>query len=131
MRAGDTLNGPHEAWQVAAKLVKAQQETFVVIMLNARNGLIGAHVVAIGTVSSVEVHPRDVFREAVRRNAAGIVVAHNHPTGNVEPSPEDHLLTARLVEAGKVLGIPVVDHLIVGSKRRPSYLSFSERGVMP
>lgn len=106
----------------AARLVRPhmhdEQETFVVICLTVRNTMIGEPIViAIGTAHAVEVHPRDVFREAIRNNAAGIVVAHNHPSGDPSPSPEDRMLTERLVAVGKLVGIPVIDHVVVSSAR--------------
>jgi DNA repair protein RadC len=105
----------------------AEQEHFVVLALNVRNGMIGAEVIAKGTVHSVEVSPRDVFRYAVRTNAAGIVIAHNHPSGDCTPSDEDVALTERLVEVGKTLGIPVVDHVVVCDT---SFCSMSERKLL-
>jgi len=83
--------------------------------------------VARGTLSSVQVVARDVFREAVRRNGAAIVMVHNHPSGDVELSPDDRQLTAKLVAGGKLLGIDVLDHIVVGSD---SYMSFAERGLI-
>jgi DNA repair protein RadC len=96
----------------------AEQETFVALYLTVRNALIGEpRVVAIGTVTGVEVHPRDVFRGAIAANAAGVVVLHNHPSGDPTPSAEDIELTRRLKACGDLLGIPVVDHVIVTADR--------------
>jgi DNA repair protein RadC len=105
----------------------AEQEHFVVIALNVRNGMVGAEVVAKGTAYSVEVSPRDVFRYAVRTNAAGIVIAHNHPSGDPTPSEDDIALTKRLIAVGETLGIPVVDHVVVCDTR---FYSMSEQGVL-
>jgi len=85
-------------------------------------------VVAVGTVNSVDVHPRDVFRDAVRSNAAAIIVAHNHPSGRTDPSVEDHALTAQLVRAGELLGIPVLDHLVLAPNGE--YVSLADRGCL-
>jgi DNA repair protein RadC len=93
-----------------------EQECFWTIAVNVRNELIGYELIALGTAYSVEVHPRDVYRFAVRSNAAGIVVAHNHPSGDPLPSPEDVVLTRRLFDAGQILGIPMVDHVVITSK---------------
>jgi len=87
----------------------------------------GEHVVSVGDLSSSIVHPREVFTEAIRRSAASLIVAHNHPSGDPTPSPEDVSVTRRLVEAGEVLGIDVLDHIVLGDNR---YISLKERGLM-
>lgn len=108
---------------------RMQQETFYLLCLNAQNQRVGrAVLVAKGTVNSVVVHPRDVFRPAVVRNATAVLVAHNHPSGDCKPSKEDRELTGRLQSAGAVLGIPLLDHLIIG--RNGECLSLLEEGVM-
>lgn len=119
------INNPGDAWAHLRGLVAgAQQEIFYVLCLNVRNQLIGEPVeVARGTVCGVEVHPREVFRAAIRASAAGIVLAHNHPSGDPTPSVEDVELTRRLREAGTLLGIPVVDHVVVTAT---SFRSISE-----
>ena len=105
-----------------------EQEAFVVLLLNAKHDVIGRpEVSAVGTVTSVTVHPRDVFRAAVRRNAAAVIVAHCHPSGDVAPSADDLLLTRRLREAGELLGIPLLDHVIVG---RDALRSLAEAGQL-
>jgi DNA repair protein RadC len=91
-----------------------EQEHFIVISLNTKNQIISKDVISIGTVDSASVHPRDVFRNAIRNNATRIIVAHNHPTGQTEPSITDNKLTQLLVDNGKMLMIPVLDHLIIG-----------------
>jgi len=99
----------------------AEQETFVALHLTVRNALVGEpHVVTIGGLTGVEVHPRDVFRAAIEANAAGIVVLHNHPSGDPTPSTEDVELTRRLKACGDLLGIPVVDHVVVTADRHVS-----------
>ena len=103
-----------------------EQECFLALPLDAKNRLIGAVVlVAVGSATTVEVHPRDVFRAAIRRNAASLIVAHTHPSGDCEPSREDLRLTERLKQSGQLLGIPVLDHIIF---RRSEYVSLQERG---
>ena len=105
-----------------------EQEAFLVLCLDAKHRVIGDPVlVALGTATTVEVHPRDVFRAAVRRNACAVIVGHNHPSGDCEPSSEDRMLTRRLQEAGDVLGIPVLDHLVA---TRGRYVSLADRGVI-
>lgn len=116
-----------DAATVIRPLCRKEQETFVVLSLNIRNMLLGAHVIAIGTAFSVEVHPRDVFREAIKRNAAAIVIAHNHPSGDPTPSAADYELTRRLRESGELLGIPVIDHVVVAGA---SYRSLAEMGKL-
>jgi DNA repair protein RadC len=105
---------PADAAAVIRPLCRREQESFVVICLDVRNGMVSASVVAIGTVHGVEIHPRDVFREAIRRNASAIVVGHNHPTGDPTPSTDDLMLTRRLRAVGELLGIPLIDHVVVG-----------------
>ena len=115
---------PAEAAAICRPLCNPEQETFVVLSMSVRNHVLDVSVVAIGTANWVEVHPRDVFRAAIRANAAGIVVAHNHPSGDPTPSPEDDMLTRRLADAGKLLGIPIIDHVVLGDGAR--FASYGE-----
>lgn len=103
-------------------------ESFVVLCLNAKHKVLGVHVVARGQITQVDVHPGAVYQAALLSNAAAIIVSHNHPSGDVEPSPEDLVLTQRLVVAGKVLGVPLLDHLVISGER---YTSFADRGLLP
>ena len=103
---------------------KAASESFLVVLLSANNEVIGVHEAHRGVLTGVDVHPREIFRPAILGGAAAIVVAHNHPSGSAQPSAEDVALTRRLREAGELLGIPVLDHLIVPA-RGPCY-AFSE-----
>jgi DNA repair protein RadC len=89
------------------------REHFVVVSVNVRNQVIAVDVVAIGSVAGVEVHPREIFRAAIRAGAAGVVLAHNHPSGDPTPSAEDVSITKRLRECGALMGIPVLDHVVV------------------
>ncbi len=91
------------------------QERFAVLLLDIKNGLIASQVVTIGTATQTLVHPGEVFREAVRQGATNMIVAHNHPTGNLEPSQEDIDLTVRLLKGANLLSIPLLDHLILGN----------------
>lgn len=123
-RPRPTIGDAADAARVIRALVLPEQETFVVICLDVRNGMVcDGTVVAVGTAHTVDVHPRDVFREAIRRNAAAIVLGHNHPSGDVAPSESDVEITRRLAEVGALVGIPVVDHVIVGD----SHSSIRER----
>ena len=109
------------------RLRYAAKEQFVVILLDAKNKVIGTEVVSEGSLSTSIVHPRDVFQPAILQNAAAIVVAHNHPSGDPTPSSEDRELTQTLLEAGRALCIPVLDHLIIGDG---TYYSFEEDGAL-
>lgn len=104
------------------------QEMFFVILLDARNRLKSIQTVAIGTADAVSVHPREVFSPAVRDKASSVVVAHNHPSGDPTPSPEDRKVTDRLRETGELLGIELIDHIVVGAER---YYSFASEGFYP
>lgn len=108
-------------------LATEPQETFVSLALNARNQVIEETEIARGTLTNCPVHPREVFRALIRANAAACILAHNHPSGNPEPSPDDLSLTRRLVRAGALLGIPVLDHVIIGTG---GHVSLAERGVI-
>jgi DNA repair protein RadC len=100
---------------LASDLMWQQQEQFAVLLLDVKHRLLGSRVISIGTATETLAHPRDIFRDAIRKGATRVIVAHNHPSGNVEPSPEDLALTRQLLHAGQILDIPVLDHLILGS----------------
>ena len=97
------------------------QELFAVLFLNVRNVIVGVHLIGMGSVDSAVAHPREVFKAALLYNASNILVAHNHPSGDVNPSREDDVLTKQLTQAGKILGIPVLDHVIIGDDSFYSY----------
>jgi DNA repair protein RadC len=105
------------------------REHFVVIMIDRKNRLIGINTVSIGSLTASVVHPREVFKAAILSNAAALICGHNHPSGDPQPSSEDRALTERLVEAGKLLGIEVLDHVIVGDGTTASY-SFADQGAL-
>lgn len=102
-----------------------RQEHFVCLYLNTKNQVIHKQTIFIGSLNSSIVHPREVFREALRRSAASIICLHNHPSGDPTPSREDIEVTKRLSECGKLIGIEVLDHIIIGDKR---YVSLKEKG---
>ena len=109
------------------KLNMQCEEVFVILCMDTKNKIVGAFEVSRGTINSSIVHPREVFKRAMMCNAASIIAGHNHPSGIVTPSEEDKNITKRLVEAGVMLGMPVIDHLIVGED---SYYSFKEDGKL-
>lgn len=102
------------------------REHLVVIMLDTRNRVIGINEVSIGTLNSALATPREVFKPAILSNAASIILAHNHPSGDPTPSPEDVRVTRTMVDAGKLLDIEVLDHIVVGDGR---FVSLKERGL--
>ena len=109
------------------RVAHSEKETFYVLLLDSKNKLIREEVVSVGTLTASLVHPREVFCPAVREAAAAIIVAHNHPSGDATPSAEDLEVTARLRKAGELIGIPLLDHVIIGAGR---YVSLAERGRM-
>ena len=109
------------------RLRYAAKEQFVVILLNSKNKVIGTEVVSEGSLSSSIVHPREVYAPAILHHAAAIMVAHNHPSGDPEPSLEDEEVTRMLSRSGKVLGIPMIDHVIIGDG---NYYSFLENEAL-
>ena len=110
-------------------LSDVDREHFVVLLLDQKNKVIGIHTVSIGSLTASVVHPRETFKIAILANCASIIIAHNHPSGDCQPSREDRTLTARLVEAGKLLGISVLDHVIIGDGTS-SYFSFADQGLL-
>ena len=105
------------------RLRYAVKEQFIVILLNGKNKVIGTEVISEGSLSSSIVHPREVYASALLHHAAAIMVAHNHPSGDPKPSDEDREITSLLAQSGKVLGIPLVDHIVIGDG---TYYSFLE-----
>jgi DNA repair protein RadC len=111
------IRGPDDvAAFVGPKLRKEQREHFLVLLLNARHEVMAKETVSVGSLNASIVHPREVFKAAVLASAAAIVLVHNHPSGDPEPSEEDLSITKRLVEAGELLGISVLDHIVVASR---------------
>jgi DNA repair protein RadC len=109
------IDTPELVYELLRELAFAPQEQFVVLILDTKNRLIAQRTISCGTLDETIAHPRDVFRDAVRVNAAGIIVAHNHPSAQTDPSKEDLRLTEQLITCGKTLQIPVLDHMIVGT----------------
>jgi DNA repair protein RadC len=112
---------------IRASIQDKAKEHFKLLLLNTRNRIIGIAAISTGTANASLVHPREVFKAAISHGAASVVLAHNHPSGNPEPSDDDVSLTRRLVEAGRLLGIEVLDHIIVTHK---DSISFKEKGLL-
>jgi len=127
-RAG-TVRQPSEVAELVRRVIgKKPQEYFVVVLLDARQQVIDVLGIAIGSLSAVEVHPRELFREAIRRQAHSVVIAHNHPTGDSSPSEADIDLTQRMVKVGRMTGIPVLDHVVVSPR---NFTSLAAEGLIP
>jgi DNA repair protein RadC len=128
LERGQRLRGPADVHGLyGVRLRHLAQEEFHVLLLDARHRLLRASLVTRGTADTSLVHAREVFREAVREGASGVILVHNHPSGDPRPSPEDRTVTAQLSRAGSVVGIPVLDHVIVGDGR---YVSMAEEGTL-
>lgn len=124
---------PHHAARFAFEslnLGALTAEVFVVVSLDTKNQIVGVNIPFRGTLNTSIVHPRDVYQAALLNNANSIIVMHNHPSGDPTPSNEDIDITKRLIEAGNILGIPLLDHIIVGnSDSKVAYISLKERGA--
>ncbi len=133
--------------QSAVKVIKAsikdmKKEHFMLIILNTKNKITSIETISIGTLNASLVHPREVFNKAISHTASSVIIAHNHPSGDPEPSEEDLKITRRLMEAGKILGIEVLDHIIVGKdtvkstivehgkQKSKAYCSLKEKGFI-
>lgn len=124
------ISCPKDIYEVLTKVCRIQcnaEEVFILITLNIKNIVTGYFEVHRGTINTSLVHPREVFKRALLNNASDIMVAHNHPSGDPNPSKEDIQITERLKEAGNLLGINLLDHIIVGDDK---YISLKEKGVL-
>jgi DNA repair protein RadC len=127
---GPRLRGAEQAAELLRQYLGAvDREHFVVVLLDRKNAPIGLHTVSIGSLTASVVHPREVFKVAILANAAAFICGHNHPSGDPAPSQEDRTLTRRLVDAGKLLGIALLDHLILGDGTT-AYFSFADQGLL-
>lgn len=123
-----TIRSPEDAAAfLMTDMTSLNQEHFVVLFMNVKNEVLHKQTIFIGSLNSAIVHPREIFREAVKRSAASIICAHNHPSGNPSPSPEDIEVTKRLTDAGALMGIEVLDHVIIGDHQ---FISLKEKGYM-
>lgn len=121
------ITSPADILPAVSHFADRKQEHFLSVSLNGAHEVIGVHVVSVGLVNRTLVHPREVFAEALVERAAAVIAAHNHPSGNVEPSGEDAEITGRLKSAGEVLGIHLLDHIIFSCR---GYYSFLEAGEL-
>lgn len=125
-----TIKSPCDIVRLAREVLEMDEmaeENFIVICLNTKNKIAGVHTVSIGSLNASIVHPREVFKVAMLNNASALLLLHNHPSGDPEPSREDIETTQRLVNAGNILGINVLDHVIIADRK---HLSFKEQGLM-
>lgn len=122
------LQGPGEAAAYLEPMGRQMREVFRCLYLDTTNRLVRDEVISVGSLNTSLVHPREVFHFALQYSAASLLLAHNHPSGSLVPSEEDQALTRQLVEAGEIMSIPVLDHLIIS---REGWFSFHEHGLMP
>jgi DNA repair protein RadC len=118
---------PDDIYEAVKRYTKSKQEYFLVLTLSGAHEIISVHIASFGLVNRTIIHPREVFKHAIKDNAVRIVVCHNHPSNKVLPSPQDIEITELLVDAGELIGIPVLDHLIISKK---GYYSFKLEGKM-
>ncbi len=104
-----------------------KQENFLCISLNGANEVISNRIITIGLLNSSQIHPREIFADAITDRAASVILAHNHPSGQLKPSPEDIHMTSQIVESGEILGIPVLDHIIISQK---GFYSFKKHDLI-
>ncbi|NMB41732.1 MAG: DNA repair protein RadC [Firmicutes bacterium] len=125
---GHSLSSPREVADFLMEEMRYyRKEYFKIVLLNTKNQVISVEDISVGSLNSTIVHPREIFNLPIRKSAASVILVHNHPSGDPSPSREDFEITERLVEAGKILGIAVLDHIIVGEGE---YISFKEKGFM-
>lgn len=122
------INGPKDIVKYCSDAMRfLEKEVFKCILLNTKNEVIAEIDVSVGTLNASLVHPREVFKEAIKRSANKIILVHNHPSGHVEPSTEDKNITSRLVKCGDMIGIEILDHIVIGDGK---YFSFKENMLM-
>ena len=123
------IQTPGDVFNIAQNVIRANEyaeENLWLITLDTKNNITGIFTVSTGSLNSSVVHPREVFKRAVLQNSASIIICHNHPSGDPTPSPEDISTTKRIYDAGRILGIELLDHVIIGDNK---YTSLKEKGV--
>ena len=126
-KKSELLMSPRDVWEQMSDLREQKKEHFVVFYLDSRSQIIQREIISIGTLNASLVHPREVFELAIKHNTAQIIVSHNHPSGNAEVSYNDIEVTKRLIQAGKILGIEILDHVVVA---KTDFSSFKERNLL-
>ena len=121
------ISSPRDLYSALQRYANAKTERFLCVTLDGSHAIERIHIVTIGLVNRTVVHPREVFRTCLEDNAVACVVAHNHPSGRLDPSPEDLEITTRLHEAGNIIGIALLDHLVIS---RDGYFSFVEHSLL-
>ena len=122
---------PEEAAALIAGMIEdSNKEHFMALYLDTKTRVIARHVISTGTLDSTLVHPREVFRPAIKKGAASVIIAHNHPSSVLDASPDDISLTKRLMEASRLIGINLLDHLIIGGDCGKNYISLKEEGYI-
>lgn len=129
--ARKTINSPNLVEELAFEIFEAnnynpEKEHFIILMFNTKNKVVGYHLVSMGGLNSSLVHPREVFRPAILQGACSIILVHNHPSGDTTPSNEDIKLTLKFEKAGKIIGIEVLDHIIIGTDEEKNSLSLKK-----
>lgn len=127
LKTGTRFTAPAQIYNAFSFLMEETKEMFITLHLDGKNRIICMDLVSIGSLNQSIVHPREVFKTACLSNAAALILIHQHPTGDPSPSSEDIAITRRLKEAGEIMGIKILDHIIVGDDE---YLSFVERGLL-
>ncbi|MFD1178672.1 DNA repair protein RadC [Paenibacillus puldeungensis] len=124
----EVIRSPHVAAELLMEQMRyLQKEHFVCLFLNSKNHIIAQETLSIGSLNATIVHPREVFRAAIKCSSASVICAHNHPSGDPSPSEEDILMTKRLCEAGEIVGIDILDHIVIGDGK---FVSLKEQGLM-
>jgi len=127
------ISCPNDLVQICSKtleLSREPEEVFGMVTLDTKNNITGYFEVSRGNINSSIVHPREIFKRAILQNASSVAFTHNHPSGEPEPSHEDIILTNRLDECGKLLGIKILDHIIIGTEYQEDYYSFKENELL-
>ena len=115
---------PDDIYNCLKRYAKSEQEYFIVMTLNGKHEVIGIHIATYGLVNQTIIHPREVFKHAIRDNASAIIISHNHPSGDITPSIEDNEITMRLKQSADILGINLLDHMIIGKNKYYSYRNY-------
>ena len=127
-RDGEPIKSAKDVFEYASqRLITNQQEHFMILLLDSKNRIVKDEVISIGTLNASIIHPREVFKSAIRESANSIILVHNHPSGDPEPSAEDEQITEKLFEAGELLRIKVLDHVIIGKDNYHSFVETNNR----